>query len=356
MKLQLFRGRNPSGCFRFLVNGLKGCALLSLMLVSAVWADTVWLENGDMITGEVISLDAGILKLKTFYAGELSVNWRYVRSVKTDNSLWINLIGENRAQLRKLRSNGDNLVIVDEDGNERQFSAAWPIASMAQSEPTLEDSWEFRGNVNVNLNSKSGNDIESRYRIHGQMHLDDQWNKNRLKWNVDVERKNEGVWKKAIWDVQYDYSRYFTEHWFANVSSKKRYHSRENLRSRASIGGFVGYRALETSTEALLNSVGLTQIWETYEREGKKQNLAIGWKLFHRRYLLSDLEYYVDSGLYYRIQSQNQWLWDGEHGVRYKMTDNLSLNVTQKFDFDSLPGENEQKLDSQVKFGVGYNW
>lgn len=356
MKLQLFRGRNPNVCLRFLVNLLKGCALLSPILTGAGRADTVWLENGDMISGEVISLDAGILKLNTVYAGELSINWRHVRSVKTDNPLWINLIGENKAQLRELRGSSDNLVIVDEDGYEREFSAAWPVASMAQSEPTLEDKWEFGGHVNVNLNSKSGNDIESRYRMNGQMHLNDQWNKNRLKWSVDIERKDKGVWKKDVWDLQYDYSRYFTEHWFANMSSKERYHSRENLRSRAYIGGFVGYRVRETSTEALLNSVGLTQIWETYEREGKKKNLAIGWKLFHRRYLMSDLEYYVDSGLYYRIQSQNQWIWDGEHGVRYKVTDHLSLNVTQKFDFDSQPGENEKMLDSQVKFGVGYNW
>ena len=59
--------------------------MLSSMLISAGWADTVWLENGDMISGEVIGLDAGILKMNTVYAGELSVNWRHVRSVKTDN-------------------------------------------------------------------------------------------------------------------------------------------------------------------------------------------------------------------------------------------------------------------------------
>ncbi|KEQ14872.1 hypothetical protein GZ77_11435 [Endozoicomonas montiporae] len=320
------------------------------------WADTVWLENGDVLSGEVVGLDAGVLKLKTVYAGELSVNWRHVRSVKTDNPLWINLIGEDRAQLRELHSSGDDLVIVDEDGYERRFSAAWPVASMAQSEPVFEDNWEFKGNVDLNLESKSGNDIESRYRMNGQMHLNDQWNKNRLKWHVDVERKDEGIWKKNIWEIEYDYSRYFTEHWFANASSKKRYHSRENLRSRATAGGFVGYRARETSSDALLNSLGLSQIWESYDREGRQQNLAVGWKLFHRRQLLSDLEYFFDSGLYYRIQSQKQWIWDGEHGVRYKMTDNLSFNVTQMFDFDSQPGEDEKKLDTQLKFGIGYNW
>ena len=173
------------------------------------------------LSGEVVGLDAGVLKLKTVYAGELSVNWRHVTSVKTDNPLWVNLIGENKAQLRKLRSSGDDLLIIDEDGYERRFSAAWPVASMARSEPVLEDNWEFKGNFDVNLESRTGNDIESRYRMNGQMHLNDQWNKNRLKWHVDVERKNEGVWKKNIWELEYDYSRYFTEHWFANASSKK---------------------------------------------------------------------------------------------------------------------------------------
>ena len=316
----------------------------------------MWLENDDVISGEVVGLDAGKLKFKTTYAGEIAIVWRHVRTLKTDAPLWVNLIGEDKARLRKLHRDGDDFIIVDPDGYERKFRSTWPVSSITQTEPVLEDSWEFGGDVSLNLESKNGNDIETRYRMDGQVTLNDQWNKNRLKWIVDVERQDKGIWKEATWEIGYDYSRYFTEHWFTNVSAKNSYHSRENLQGRLNIGGFIGYRFRETTSEALLVSMGLSHIVENYEDEGKKSNMAIGWKLFHRRYLFENLEFFIDSTLFYQIGGNQQWILDSEQGLRYRMTENLSFNVTQDLDYNSLPGEDEKKLDSQFKFGIGYNW
>ena len=335
---------------------LRYALILAICLVPCIQADTLWLENGDIITGEVTGLDAGNLTFKTVYAGVITVSWRHVRTLKTNTPMWVNLIGEDKARLRELHSDGEQFIIVDPDGRERLFSTTWPIASIAQEEPVLEDSWNFGGRVALSLESKSGNDIESRYRLDGQVSMDDQWNKNQLKWKVDVERKNDGVWKKDIWELEYNYSRYFTEHWFTNAAAKQRYHSRENLRNRLNTGVFTGYRFRETTSEALLTSLGLSYIQEKYEREGSLNNIAIGWRLFHRQTPYENLEFFFNSSLYYRIQSNQQWIWEGEHGVRYKLTDNLSLNATQNIDYDSLPGEDEKKLDSQIKFGMGYNW
>lgn len=357
MKLQLFRSNifNPLSSSSSLLQSYCLGMLLTFCLTPVAMADTVWLENDDVISGEVIGLDAGNLKFKTTYAGEITISWRHVRTLKTDKPLWVNLIGEDTARLRELRSDGDDFIIVDPDGYERKFRATWPVASIAQTEPVLEDSWDFGGNVALSLENKNGNDIESRYRMDGTINIDDQWNKNQLKWQVDVERKDEGVWKKNVWELGYDYSRYFNEHWFTNASAKMFYHSRDNLQRRLNIGGFYGYRFRETTSEALLVSMGLSHIVENYESEGEQSSLALGWKLFHRRYLVKNLEFYIDIALYYRMQNQ-QWIWDSEQGLRYKMTDNLSFNVTQNLDYDSLPGEEEKKLDSQLKFGIGYNW
>ena len=357
MRLRLYRSKySRLLTFAFRNAGFAGVLLFVTCLFTQAQADTLWLENGDVISGEIVGLDTGNLTFKTTYAGEITVSWRHVRTLKTDSPLWVNLVGENKARLRELHSDGDEFIIVDPGGKERHFSAAWPIASIAQSEPVLEDNWDLGGRVGLNLESRDGNDIESRYRMDGELNINDQWNKNRLKWKVDVERKDEGVWKKNEWEVEYNYSRYFSEHWFTNASAKKRYHSRENLRSRTNMGGFYGYRFRETTSEALLTSLGLSQINEKYDREGNLSNIAIGWKMYHRRFLFDDLEYFLDSSLYYRIQSRQQWIWEGEHGLRYKITKNMSFNITQNLDYDSLPGEGEKRMDSLVKFGLGYNW
>ncbi|MGD2150830.1 MAG: hypothetical protein PVF99_09500, partial [Desulfobacterales bacterium] len=50
-------------------------------------ADEVRLKNGDRLTGKVIRMEADKLILKTIYAGEISIVWQEVASIKTDGSV-----------------------------------------------------------------------------------------------------------------------------------------------------------------------------------------------------------------------------------------------------------------------------
>ena len=54
-----------------------GCWLL-LTLASAAGADTLWLSNGDRLTGQITKLQDGKLGLNTKYAGTLQLKWRDV--------------------------------------------------------------------------------------------------------------------------------------------------------------------------------------------------------------------------------------------------------------------------------------
>ena len=348
MALQLL-----SSISRLLGKGRPLYVLIFSCMVFAAKADKVWLENGDVISGEIKSLEAGQLKLATEYAGEITVSWRHVRTVESDDPVWVTFIGEDEAAIRELKSDGQELVVVDQDGVERNFSAAWAVASITQEKPALPESWEFSGNFGVNMDSTKGNEEEWVFNLDGALNINDQWNKNRLAWDVEVE--NDDGTKTTDWELGYTYSRYFTEHWFVQGAADMNYDSDDDLYSRSSIGASLGYRFRETSQDALLSSVGFSQLWEKYDSEGKVANTALTWSAFYRSKLTESLEYFVDSKIYYRIDSR-QWLLDGEQGLRFGVTDNLSLNLTHLLDYDSEPGEDSQKADSQMKMGVGYRW
>lgn len=42
-----------------------------MLLAGPALADTVWLDNGDRLSGEIVLMDGGKLALKTRYAGQV---------------------------------------------------------------------------------------------------------------------------------------------------------------------------------------------------------------------------------------------------------------------------------------------
>src|SRR3979490_2688891 len=47
-------------------------------------ADTLWLKNGDWLSGKIRILKGGKLLLQTDYAGTLTLDWNQLQSVESD--------------------------------------------------------------------------------------------------------------------------------------------------------------------------------------------------------------------------------------------------------------------------------
>ncbi|MFB0955013.1 MAG: hypothetical protein QMB70_11135, partial [Aeromonadaceae bacterium] len=67
-----------------------GCWLL-LTLASGASADTLWLTNGDRLTGQITKLQDGKLGLNTKYAGTLQIKWPEVQRIESQAPLLIEL-------------------------------------------------------------------------------------------------------------------------------------------------------------------------------------------------------------------------------------------------------------------------
>ncbi|WP_252178501.1 DUF481 domain-containing protein [Endozoicomonas sp. 4G] len=314
------------------------------------------MENGDVISGKIKSLEAGKLVLSTRYAGDITVNWRHVRSLETDQPMWVGLIGEKESQQRRLKSNGDQLVVVDPDGYERSFSAAWPVAEILLEQPVLASAWDITGKLNFGLDSDQGVDNETIFTLDGDLNINDEWNKNSFKWDIEIEKEKDSESITKEWELGYAYSRYFTEHWFVQGSLDQEYDSTEDLKSRLTLGGSAGYRFRETINETWITTAGLTHLWENYRLEDNQKNLAVTTGLLYRKKLIDNLEYYFNSKLFYRLSSGREWLFDGEHGLKVGLSENLYLNLMHYLDYDSIPVEGADKTSSQIKFGIGYSW
>ncbi|NOR19910.1 MAG: DUF481 domain-containing protein [Xanthomonadales bacterium] len=127
--------------------------LIFLMLVSLTSyanekTDIVILKNGDRITGEVKSLEAGLLQLKTDTMGTVNIEWRFIselisgatqRVESTDGRRWL-------GNLHK-PAEGDHIVVNTQDGpvdlSPDEVVTVWPVAATFLDKVDLDMSVGF---------------------------------------------------------------------------------------------------------------------------------------------------------------------------------------------------------------------
>jgi hypothetical protein len=79
---------------------MAGAAFLLLMLpalpAAAQKTDVITLDNGDTITGEIKSIDKGLIQLSTTGMGTVQIKWAYVVAIETDKTLEVELSSGQR--------------------------------------------------------------------------------------------------------------------------------------------------------------------------------------------------------------------------------------------------------------------
>ncbi|ABI37195.1 hypothetical protein Shewmr4_0114 [Shewanella sp. MR-4] len=124
-------------------------ALLLCALSHPAIADTVFLTNGDKITGEIKALDEQNLVIKPSYAPKITIERSAVRSFETRESQhWS--INRSIEEVTIQASDLESFVII----NQRQI----PISELIYSETLNQSEWRYSGSaeaaIDVTDNSK----------------------------------------------------------------------------------------------------------------------------------------------------------------------------------------------------------
>ena len=63
--------------------------LAVLNVSTPLLADTVWLKNGDRLSGKIKVFDGGKLLIQTDYAGAVPIDWKQVKTLESDQELLV---------------------------------------------------------------------------------------------------------------------------------------------------------------------------------------------------------------------------------------------------------------------------
>lgn len=216
--------------------------LLCLAVLSAsapLLADTVWLKNGDRLTGKIKVFDGGKLLIQTDYAGAIPVDWKQVKTLESDQELLVKQDAYTGEKAKSLKAADDGKVVLANGEAPKTVELA-SIQQIIKPKPVIED-LVWKGNVDMALDyrraEKDTNDYDIDFKTiarHGQWRHTGQGEYNR-EFQDDVTTTDN-------WALEYDLDRFLTEHWFWQGRLTYKRDKVEDLSRQRTVGTGPGYQ------------------------------------------------------------------------------------------------------------------
>lgn len=306
------------------LQGSKSFALLvGLTCCAAAWGDEVVMNNGDRLTGKVLSEDSEKIVLETEYAGTVSIA---------------------RAQVRSLRIEPpDPGVAAAVSGAEE------PATSLASASGSS-------GRVDFALSSDDGNTDKTE--IDFDYEISYQWRNQRVT-SLGVLELDTSQGEKLTdkWSAFNRYGYQFASHWYWTAWLAFKHDRFTDLRLRTLAGPGLGYRFAESDARNLILEAGPMGLRDNLYAQPDRESLGLGWSLNFDQLTWGGLlqPYHRQFG-FVSAGGDDKRLWQSWTGVRLLLSPHVTSSLEFEYDYDSDPAVAAKSRDTTWRIKLGYKW
>ena len=327
---------------------LGACLLLGLVLPAS--ADTVWLNNGDRLTGQIVLLEGGKLALKTKYAGRVLIDWEDIDTLSSDQPLLVKRSGFTGQRSQHLEAAGKGMVRVV-NGN-TQTVPLTDIKQLVPPRPLITD-FVWEGNLDAKLDMERNDNETDELRLKGNTRVSHGRWRHVLKGEYEHETKNSEEVDNN-WELEYDLDRFITQQWFIRSSAYQQRDAFEKIDRQTSFGMGPGYRFWD-------DELGRFELIGQYERfalhgaGGTTRFGAYGLEWDYKRLLSGTrIELYSTAQLAIPTIDEVDYVFEGEAGVRYRV--NEWARVSLLYELNQLRGLGQTTSERKYMIGLGIGW
>jgi hypothetical protein len=140
--------------------------------------DVIVLKNGDRVTGEILELEYGLLRLETDDMGTINIEWSAIASIDSQYTFDVQRAGGRQyAGVIATSEDGEELVIRDENGEE-----SVPFSSVVRVTELETGFWQrVSGSMSVGFNYTKSTGIRT-----SSINISSQYQAEQLKATLDI--------------------------------------------------------------------------------------------------------------------------------------------------------------------------
>lgn len=329
-------------------------ALLSLNAHANRKTDVINMYNGDRITGEIVSLEGGILEVSTDFMGRLRIEWPEISGIESDYHYELRLSdGDRLYGSFHEESRPGQIALVDIFGKHEiewlQVVEIRPIEEnfLDRLDIYLSTTFSYTkatdlGQVSFNT-SISYEDEKSRNTLSGRTDItstsDDDSNSSRY----DIER---WVWNKKRSDS------------FRSIFANYEDNDELALNRRIGAGAGVGRYWVDTHKTRFTGTTGLQLITERFRGEDENQDveLYLSTTFSTWKFTTPELNIDVNFTVYPSLTDSGRVRTDGNVRIRWELVEDLFWDVTAWMTTDNQAETDDATTDYSISTGIGWEF
>ena len=304
------------------------------MLLSAhvAIADDLTLNNGDKLTGKVVTMVGGKLTFKSALAGTVSVDVKDVKSLTTDEAQTLYL--------------NDGNPVTERLGDKRT------LADIQAINPPSPPAIKWHGNASLGLGTVQGNINSNSFSLLGSASRD----------SGDTLLAFDGGWlisqqsKKTTDDTifengEYDFNRKRTLFGFVNESLRRDRIQRLNLRTILGTG--LGYIWIKNPATTFVTKIGVS--WKNDQYSGLRSHSNFAGQLGYNfdTHLGKSLHFFHDFTYLPSFSGGGDYYFITQTGLEEKLSSSVSLNLRYIFDYTARPAAGSVHSTAKLLLGIG---
>ncbi|MCL4693053.1 MAG: DUF481 domain-containing protein [Candidatus Hydrogenedentes bacterium] len=238
-----------------------GLVPILLALHTPAFADTVYLNNGDRISGTVSGITAATIRITTDYAGDLEVQRAAVFALDTDGSFAVQLEDGTTVE-GPLTLQGGTPGVETAAG----FQPASMTGLVATVEPETAEEEKpsiWSGFVESGLTVRSGNTDTIDFSLKSSAERAGEWTKLTLTLGADYGEA-ESVINTRRYKGEAKWEGYLTERFYLLGLTSAEQDDGRKLDLRATVGAGAGYIFIDNETRHLSLEAGVEHTWERW--------------------------------------------------------------------------------------------
>jgi len=327
---------------------------LFLLSVPTALADEVHLKNGDRISGKIIRMEEDKLVVKTDYAGEISVAWKQVASVKADEKIKV-VLGDGTTLEGQTVEFEDGKMKLKTEKLEAPLS--FDLADVEAINPKAKPPVRITARANVGIIQESGNTDTDNLRLDGS--FVGRTDKSRFGVGGEINReKSDDEYTVKNWLAYANYDYFISQKWYWYVGTLLENDEFADLDLRSTIGTGIGYQVIETDMLNLSFSAGPAYVDENFILADDNSYAAGQWAINYDQYFFNKfLQLFHNQTGVVSLDDSSDWFIKTRQGARFPLYKGLTGTLQYNYDYDHNPSpEAKEKYDSKFMFLLGYEF
>lgn len=333
--------------------------LIMPLAVSAAYADTVVMRNGDRLSGQALHMSERTLSFSLSYAGTVQLPWAEIVSISTstpDTLVLRNASGIRTGRLAPSEAGYLMLLPTDPDQVPRKI----PLARVMYLNPTRSESGrgvEYKGHATLSASRVQGNSSGSN--LNGEAELEARAKDYRYALRAIVNQATlAGSTVTSNWLLDSHVDRFVMDqkHFRYLRSSVQRDRFRD-LRLRSAVGAGYGWQLIDNGITDLNVRGGLDLVSVNRYANRNQRYPALGWGLHFSQWLWQHRinVFHTEDG-YWNIDHTTEITLRTRTGMRVPIAHGLMATTQLDLNWDRHPAPGVKPIDSTLLFGLGYQW